>query len=685
MKFLKEICSHHSDGIAIQLYNQIDYKKTYKCAVIIFFFVLIFGNTLSGHACTTLAVKDGEAMMYGRSYDRGMRDALIFVNKINVNKQAQVFGNAAKWTSKYASITFNQYGQDFPLGGMNEKGLIIEVMILKPEMTYSPENKPEVNETQWVQYQLDTAASLGEVINNIPELAIAPTSVNLHYLVCDTKSCATIEFENNNPVIHKGDSLGVLVDGKFVPVRALSNSPYQSSIKALKKYSGFGGDKPEPGPAYLATKEGPRKLSIHRFINAAYQAKKLEAEAAAKPGSITVDKVFEALNWVAKPDKDTQFQIVYDQKNKAIHWKNVYSASQDKGVETTVPRKVSLDQITEYVTCEQMGEKVKLRNMQDPWDNRLQSQLKDVPYGEFVECEMKYNKELVEEADEKEILFREDNKAINFLKPIIQEDLLAQENNKWWATEFIEPLWYRYPEKFTKCGDEIKMDGIYNFYLELLRSPLSKMVDEKLKKWEKGYKYKGKQHLGQLDKDEPCKYQGDLEYKIKNIKHLESFEIETIAISSQGQDPTTGDVTLTGYLKDDVITAEFYGTLELNPPEITSCMKLHCAVPGNLKIHKPKKKHITIEATGKYTASIQNNDFCITKMDFDKVTLAWGEVQYFPGIWNSACDYKSLKKYVKRNINTMIELGTFTFNYYIMEAVKSKLNETFSNGPFKCQ
>jgi choloylglycine hydrolase len=26
------------------------------------------------------------------------------------------------WTSRYGSITFNQYGREFPSGGINEKG-----------------------------------------------------------------------------------------------------------------------------------------------------------------------------------------------------------------------------------------------------------------------------------------------------------------------------------------------------------------------------------------------------------------------------------------------------------------------------------------------------------------------------------------------------------------------------------
>ncbi len=34
------------------------------------------------------------------------------------------------WTAVYGSISFNQYGKEFPTGGMNEKGLVVELMWL---------------------------------------------------------------------------------------------------------------------------------------------------------------------------------------------------------------------------------------------------------------------------------------------------------------------------------------------------------------------------------------------------------------------------------------------------------------------------------------------------------------------------------------------------------------------------
>ena len=46
----------------------------------------------------------------------------------------------ARWTSKFGSVTFNQYGKDNPMGGVNERGLVIEVM----ELQWRQEGLPRV-------------------------------------------------------------------------------------------------------------------------------------------------------------------------------------------------------------------------------------------------------------------------------------------------------------------------------------------------------------------------------------------------------------------------------------------------------------------------------------------------------------------------------------------------------------
>ena len=56
------------------------------------------------------------------------------------------------WTSKYGSATFNQYGREFPMGGMNEAGLVVESMMLFETEYPLPDTRSGIDPTQWIQY-----------------------------------------------------------------------------------------------------------------------------------------------------------------------------------------------------------------------------------------------------------------------------------------------------------------------------------------------------------------------------------------------------------------------------------------------------------------------------------------------------------------------------------------------------
>ena len=66
--------------------------------------------------CTTFCMKDGEQVTLGRNYDWGIGIGMLMANKRDVSKTAmfQKDERPAKWISKYGSLTFNQYGREFP-------------------------------------------------------------------------------------------------------------------------------------------------------------------------------------------------------------------------------------------------------------------------------------------------------------------------------------------------------------------------------------------------------------------------------------------------------------------------------------------------------------------------------------------------------------------------------------------
>ncbi|MET0752601.1 MAG: linear amide C-N hydrolase, partial [Pyrinomonadaceae bacterium] len=126
----------------------------------------------SAFACTTFCLKSNNEVLFGRNYDWMIGDGLVFVNKRGVSKTSTKEENPAKWISKYGSLTFNQYGRETPMGGMNEAGLVIELMWLDGTKYPAKDKRPALDVLEWIQYQLDTSATTEEVLKNIENVRI---------------------------------------------------------------------------------------------------------------------------------------------------------------------------------------------------------------------------------------------------------------------------------------------------------------------------------------------------------------------------------------------------------------------------------------------------------------------------------------------------------------------------------
>ena len=244
--------------------------------------------------CTTFCLRGGGEVLFGKNYDWMIGDGMVFVNKRGVAKISADAEekNPASWTSRYGSVTFNQYGWESPSGGMNEAGLVIELMWLDETQWPSPDTRPTVDVLEWIQYNLDMAANVSEVIANAEKIRVE-SPVKLHYLVSDRFGhAAAIEFLNEKLVAHTGKSL---------EVHALANDSYDRSLKYAKT-------------AANATSES----SLDRFTRAGTRA----SEFARKPRTENeaVDYAFATLADVAQKGS-TQWSIVYDQKRGKVHFR----------------------------------------------------------------------------------------------------------------------------------------------------------------------------------------------------------------------------------------------------------------------------------------------------------------------------------------------------------------------------
>src|SRR3712207_5256230 len=85
-----------------------------------------------GSACTTFCLRAGDGVVFGKNYDFSIGYGMVVTNKRGVAKTAllETDDRPARWVSRYGSITFNQFGRESPSGGMNEAGLVVELMWL---------------------------------------------------------------------------------------------------------------------------------------------------------------------------------------------------------------------------------------------------------------------------------------------------------------------------------------------------------------------------------------------------------------------------------------------------------------------------------------------------------------------------------------------------------------------------
>jgi penicillin V acylase-like amidase (Ntn superfamily) len=261
------------------------------------FMLAAFSAQLS-FACTTFFINRNGQMVFGRNYDWITGNGMVCTNQRGLSKTSDKTreGETITWVSTYGSITFNQYGKEFPTGGMNEKGLVVELMWLDGTSYPAADKRPTVGVLQWIQYQLDNCATVDEVIANDKAIRISDDTP-LHYLIADaTGNAATIEFLDGKMVVHKGGNL---------PFAVLTNDTYSSSISATK-----------------ASKGGTRSFtnnSIERFAKA---CARIDSYQKMSIGTPVIDYSFGILDHVAQ-GSHTKWSIVYDITNRKIHFKSL--------------------------------------------------------------------------------------------------------------------------------------------------------------------------------------------------------------------------------------------------------------------------------------------------------------------------------------------------------------------------
>lgn len=277
--------------------------KSANCQPCVLLVAAIVSAGAPAWACTTFLLDRAGQVAIGKSYDWDLAQGMLVTNKRGVAKQAFppapiVPGTPqqpARWVSKYASLTFNQYGREMPTGGMNEAGLVVEVMWLDSTVYPAPDGRPVLGGLQWIQHALDSYGSVAEAVAHAQDLRVEDHYGKVHYLACDKGgACAAFEHLGGKMVVTSGDRL---------PIRTLTNHSYAESLGFLRQCQGFGGSRAI----------GPGMGSLERFARAASQTRR------PPPGDLTT-RAFGILDSVRNGDF-TKWNIVYEPQRLRVSFR----------------------------------------------------------------------------------------------------------------------------------------------------------------------------------------------------------------------------------------------------------------------------------------------------------------------------------------------------------------------------
>lgn len=210
----------------------------------------------------------------------------LFTNQRGLRKTALMMPpvQSASWISQYGSLTISQIGKENPNGGINEAGLVVEQTTLWQTKYPAVDERPALGELHFIQYLLDTCATVQEALAATAKVRIDQSTSSLHYLLADRRDAhAIVEFLDGRLVVHEGK----------LSVPIIANTAYEDDVQEIQ--GGFNGS--EDRNAY-------EQNSMDRFEIVCEALNTLEKQTA------DTDFAFRVL--AAARREDTVYSLVYD-------------------------------------------------------------------------------------------------------------------------------------------------------------------------------------------------------------------------------------------------------------------------------------------------------------------------------------------------------------------------------------
>lgn len=295
----------------------------YRLAPIACIMVAAAAVTGKSDACTRAVYLGPDNMIVtGRTMDwKEDTQSNIYFFPRGMERRGGKTDNTIKWTSVYGSVV--TAGYDIGVcDGMNEKGLVANLLFLAESDYHRPDDKrPVMGLSIWTQYVLDNFATVDEAVEVLgnevfriddPDLPNGAKST-LHLSISDpTGNSAIFEYINGNLVIHHGRDCQVM-----------TNSPTYDKQQTLDDYwEQIGG---------LVMLPGTNRAS-DRFVRASFYIKALPQTAdyrQAVAGVFSVMRNVSVPLGISIPSQpniaSTRWRTVADQKNRVYYFESTLS------------------------------------------------------------------------------------------------------------------------------------------------------------------------------------------------------------------------------------------------------------------------------------------------------------------------------------------------------------------------
>ena len=219
------------------------YKRS-NCALCGVLATLALGFTAiqQADACTrAVYLGQDDTVITGRSMD-WVEDIKtnLWVFPRGMKRDGSAGPNSPKWVSKYGSVIASGYDVG-TADGMNEKGLVANVLYLAESDYGKLDGKPPLSIAVWAQYVLDNFATVAEAVDALrkqPFRVIAPKLPNgsgaqLHLSLSDANGDSAIfEYLAGKLVIHHGKQYQVMTNSPSFD-KQLALNAYWESIGGL--------------------------------------------------------------------------------------------------------------------------------------------------------------------------------------------------------------------------------------------------------------------------------------------------------------------------------------------------------------------------------------------------------------------------------------------------------------------